>query len=237
MQKPLSIILFILLSYLSIDEAKAQKYMIDGSNDMNFVPGGMITTKPLTSGSIEGSIYIDNNWSVGNIYFDGDYYAFNKPLRYDLRSNLVEIRFEDVIKTISSTEVTKFEWVKATTGKKQYFVNMRDFKLNDVPLVGMGELLSDGKYKLFLYKKIIFLESDYVPALNVGSANLRIKQREGFYLAKGNELYEVKGGKKKVLALFGEKSETLKKFAKENKLILRTEEGLTKLVDYYNTLN
>jgi len=229
--------LVIVLTIFNTSQVKAQKYTVDGSSDMSFVPGGMITTKPLSSNEIEGSTYIDDNWNVGSIYFNGDYYAVDKPLRYDLQNNLVEIRFEDVIKAISSTEVTKFEWIQSSTGEKQYFVNMRDFKLNGVPLVGMGELLADGEYKLLLYKQVELIQPDYVPALNVGSARPQLEQSKDFYLAKGDELYEMKGGKKKVLALFGEKSETLKEFAKEKQLGLRNAEDLTILVNYYNTLN
>jgi hypothetical protein len=52
----------------------------------------------------------------------------------------------------------------------------------------------------------------------------------------GEELIELESSKRKFLAMFGNKSATIKKYMKRNKLSRKEVEDLIKVFGYYNTL-
>ena len=193
---------------------------------------------PLPEGKIIGDTYLETQWNAASILlYDKDKLIEGFPVRYDIYLNELEIKARNGIKVLKGEKVKSFVWMDSLTNSPVYFVNAKEFQNADnVTLTGFFQVLTDGSLPLFKKTKVDVKKAHYNVQLNVGSLDDKILKKDELYVGKGHQVIEVPSSKKKLLPLFGDKSEDIEKFIKENALTTSKEYHLTSIFKYYNSL-
>ena len=90
---------------------------------------------------------------------------------------------------------------------------------------------------LYLRKQCLILKkADYNVQLNVGSHDDKILKKTDYYVMKDKQVIELPSGKKKLVAIFPDKSEEVEKFIKDSDLNVNKEDHLRLIFEYYNSL-
>jgi hypothetical protein len=200
-------------------------------------PGGIIETINLEPvKAVEGSFYINNNWSVGNVLFYNGNVINGMPLKYNLRDEmLILLDQNQITRVMRDDQIEKFNWFDIEKNKSIHFINCLDYKLEGTPMVGFMEVLSEGKTDLLLYRELTVREGYYSVTHDAGSKNDEYQVKEILYLASDNILFEVKN-KKTLLPYFGEYSDDIKDYVKTNALRIKNKDDLSRIIDHYNSL-
>ena len=227
-------ILQLLFSYIS---SMAQVEDRDGIFTTNSYPGGIVETRELEKSSVvEGSFFINNTWSVGNVILYNGKAIKGMPLKYNLRDEVLLLLDENqVSRLLRDDQIEKFEWFDSDKNKNVLFINCLDYELNGVPMVGFLELLSAGKVDLLLYRTLTLQEGYYSVTHDAGQLNDEYKINEFFYLSKEKTLFELKS-KKSLYEYAGDDAGEIKSYAKKQGLRFKDPDDLTKLINYYNSI-
>jgi len=198
-------------------------------NNVNNVVYGL----PAPPGEVKGDVYLDEQWNIGNVMLETGVVLERYNLRYDLKSQMLEIQTSMAVKLLDCKMLKTVVWKDAVATR--FFVNASGYKLDGVPLVGILEVLSDGKKPLMRRSTVHVKRPDYVPALDVGSRDATIyKKTDLFWTVDGN-LTEVKG-KKAILAALSDKSAEVEAYIDKNKLGTKKDEEIARIFDFYNSL-
>jgi len=181
-----------------------------------------------------GSPYYNEDFLKGSVLSKENTIASNQMLRYNVSKEEFEIRDtrdqeSKIVKTIlRNKNITiqigdeSFEYISDQNNKlRGYFI----------PLVN-GD-------KISLYKKIT---KEYIPSQKAASSmasNIAAmyKEKEILYLRDDNGMYtKLPSSKKGNLNAFGDMKKKVKEYAKQNKLNLKRERDLIKVVTYTNSL-
>lgn len=235
--KKIYIPLFVLQLLFMYESSTAQVEKRAGKIIQDGYPGGIIETVELEKSSVvEGSFFINNNWAVGNVLLYSGKVIKGMPLKYNLRDELLTLLDENEIsRVIRDDKLAKFNWFDIEKKKNIHFVNCRDYKLNDAPIVGVLEVLTEGKTELLLYRDLVIQKGYYSVTHDAGQKNDEYKIYEIFYLATDKILFEVKN-KKALLEYMNKESEEIKSYIKKQKLLIKDPEDLIRIVDYYNKI-
>src|SRR4030095_7773501 len=149
----------------------------------------------------------------------------------------VEVKTKKGIRVMKGTKIKSFAWVDSVTRAPDYFVNAKDFKdKSNVPYSGFFLVLTEGSLPLFKKTEIDIKKADYNIQFNVGSQDDKILKKSEFYTLKDKVVVELPSSRKKIVALFGDKSEAMEVFIKENDLLITKEDPLKIIFDHYNSL-
>ena len=185
---------------------------------------------------VSTDIYFDEEWKLGTVILHETNDTIKGfLLRYNIYLNEIEIRSQSGIRALANAKVKRFTFQDSVSTASTQFVNSRPYTLDEVPLLGFFELLVDGQVPLLKRHTITIKEPDYIPALNTGSRDMEIKRNTEYYVAFGSILTVVKG-KKKLLEAFGQHAEAVNAFMKTNYLHVYDQNGLIRILEYYNTL-
>lgn len=196
---------------------------------------------------IQGSYYLDPDWSIATVRFYPRTISTPKGLikldsvtdvqmRVLLKGNDVEFNTQEGIKVISGTLIKSFTIKKQDLFVKNYISTLEFNDESEKVKAGFFEILADGKVKLLEYDKLRVQQPDYVEALNVGSKDIKINLEKFLYIAKGKEVTRFNTGRKDLYELMADKKSEIEKFAKDNSLSLKDRADLAKIFQYYNTL-
>jgi hypothetical protein len=200
-----------------------------GANTSNIVMGFDERT-----GKLKGDVYLEEEWQLGDLKLKNGMLLEDLWMRYDLMSNYLEIRTEKAVKVLNEDKVASFTLMNEM-GSVHTFTNADQYVQDDVELLGVFEVLADGQYKLFARPELKIKEPNYVPAFDVGTMDTKILKDKTYYLAKGNEVLEVKGNQKKLMEFFNEKPEELQEFMKRNRLSFKDPIEASQIVSHYNS--
>ena len=200
-------------------------------------PGGVIETINLEKSSvIEGTFFINDDWSIGDVLLFNGKAIKSIPLKYNLRDEmLLLLDANKISRVIGDDEIEKFEWFDVNKKQNVLFVNCLNYKLEGVPIIGFFEVVTEGQVELLLYRTLILDEGYYSVTHDAGQLNDEYVIKESLYLSREHFLYEVKG-KKELYNYFGEHAEDVKKFVKNNNLRFKQPVELARVIDYYNRL-
>jgi hypothetical protein len=184
--------------------------------------------------NVEGTPYLYPDWVPGSVKLtDGTTNDAPIELKYNLVSD--EVSFKD------------------KAGQELVFVKpVAEFTLNSVDNNGLPhkyrggykdiegttpasffEVLADGKVQLLKrFTKLLFESQP------IGSAS-KLQQfidKTKYYLIINGKALQVKNDKKALLAALGDKQAQLEDYIKSNKINLKNDAQLGKLIDYYNSL-
>lgn len=226
--------LLLLFSYVSIF---AQVEDQDGVFSTNSYPGGIVETRELEKSSVvEGSFFINNNWSVGNVILYNGKAIKGMPLKYNLRDEVLLLLDKNQdSRLLRDDEIEKFEWFDTEKNKSVLFMNCLDYELNGVPMVGFLEVLTAGKVDLLLYRTLTLQEGYYSVTHDAGQMNDEYKINEFLYLSSEKSLFEIKN-KKGLYKYAGDHESEIKSYAKKHGLRLKDPDDMAKLINYYNSI-
>lgn len=209
---------------------------IDAFTTNTVSPGYMLYGIPQTDGGITGHVYLNDTWEVTSLkLFGSDRVFSNYPGKLNLYTNQIEVKVNDVVRTVESKKVENFYWDR--NSKRIRFVNASQYQLDQAQQEGFLEVLAEGKIPLLKKTRVIIKKPDYNVQLNVGSKSTRIIKEETIYYAKGNLLVNIKTVKgKKISALFENHAPEVNRFIKDEAIRTSGEEGLVRIFKYANSL-
>ena len=193
---------------------------------------------PLPEGKTIGDTYLDTHWKNSSILlYENEKLIQGFPIHYDIMTDQVEVKSNKGIKVLKGIKIKSFVWVDSITKAPDYFVNAKDFKgESNVPYSGFFQVLTEGSLPLFKKTKIDIKKADYNIQFNVGSQDDKILKKSEFYTLKDKQVIELPSSKKKIIALFGDKSEVMEEFIKENDLSITKSDQLKIVFERYNSL-
>ena len=193
---------------------------------------------PLPEGKTIGDTYLDTHWKNSSILlYENEKLIEGFLIRYDIMTDEVEVKSKKGIKILKGIKIKSFVWVDSVTKAPDYFVNAKDFKdESNVPYSGFFQVLTEGSLPLFKKTEIDIKKADYNIQFNVGSHDDRILKKSEFYTLKDKLVIELPFSKKKIIALFGDKSELMEEFIKESDLSIAKGDQLKIIFDHYDSL-
>jgi len=182
-----------------------------------------------------GTPYLYEDWTIGEVTFSNGQKRSNIEMKYDLVEDKPMFKGKDDQPFYFIDPVAAF----SLTGKNG--AESKTFKNNFPPFKNLTsgtfyEVLEEGKIKLLKkILKIISETKDYNSATGVKTVN----EQTIYFLVTGDKMNPLQ---KKDLKTFisnvdAAKSDAISAFAGQNKLNLKNENDLKKLVAYYNSLN
>lgn len=183
---------------------------------------------------VKGDVYLTPYWNKASILLYTDQMVLDGlAVKFDIYRNEFDIRFANGVRVLPGSKVKTVVWADSLTRQLRYLINASDFKENGVPLKGFFEVLSDGAIPLLSLYYVEILEPDFNPALNVGSRDIRIIQKNNFYYLTGNEVFRIKN-KKQLEELFQSHQKEMKDFMRKNQVTVNSAASLRTVFDYYN---
>jgi len=200
-------------------------------------PGGIIETWNLEkSGIVEGNFFINKDWYIGDVRLYDERILEKVPLKYNLRDDLLHILDENrETRVINFDKIAQFEWFNFEEKNNNHFVNCMDLNVDDTPLVGMAELVVEGKASLLVYRDLEIQKGMYSVIHDAGNKNDEYQINEHHYIDLNDHRYLIKN-KKSIEGIFGGRQEAIEKFIKANHFNVKKKDHLSEIVHYYNSL-
>lgn len=224
--------LITLWCYVSVLAQVAQP---SGKLKVNTSPGGIIEEINTEEAvAAKGSIYLNEEWAIGTIFFRNGETMINTLLKYDLKNHVFKIKYDNRVKAIQEIDIEKFEF----TGSGQVntvYVNANQYRIHGAGLSGFFEIKEEGKLGLLSLVKLRMIKPNYVPTHDAGEKAARYIVDRQLYFLKSDEVFPVPGNKSKIMTIFEDKKEVIQNFIKENNLKLKRSEDLIQVVEYYNS--
>lgn len=204
----------------------------------NFIGGNMVYGIPPEAKKLEGNTYLDLKWNMATILLYRDQKLLEGyRARYNILSNMFELMepTNNQITSMPGLRIQNIVWMDSSFNVPRFFVNGMDFKDEGAPISGFFEVLVDGQMPLMRRTMAIFKESNYNTALMIGNRNDQFIKRNIYYYLEGVEVKEMPTNRKKLFAIFGDKSEFMEEFADSNTLNIREPSSIFQLFTHYNS--
>jgi len=185
--------------------------------------------------NIVGSPYENENFLAGNIYKDEKTLFKDVQLRYNIFADEIEIS-----QNAKNPEEAYSALIKDPNTLVKIFNDIYIF----VPFEGSFEkghyfsiITEENTFDLYkksvvTYKQPVYAKTTY-DRDRPGAFN---KKDTYFLVTKDGKFYELPNSKSKIVKVMNQKGSEVKAFIKKNRLNLKAEKDLTKLVKYYNSL-
>ncbi|MCZ4224018.1 hypothetical protein [Pedobacter rhodius] len=187
----------------------------------------LITVKE-SRGDLEGSPYLFPQWEMATIKFSPGINPITDNIKYDLLEDMLVTKGEN-------DEEYEFKDMPA----EFVLSNTKEVYRNGfMPVDGMTvktfyNVIYDGKIKFLKKLSKTIIESK---GYNTGTVTKKVAEVINYYLVKAdNKPVKVKNNEKAFIAVLG-RGDELTKYIKENKIDLKSNEGIIKLLTYYDTL-
>lgn len=185
---------------------------------------------------IKGHPFVKNSWESARVVsVDGKVYS-DVPLKYDVYSNLIVIKNSKGDSLI--TEVFNFQ---EFTWKNTQVTFVKEPLLDAKNPKNYGklyeQLFKGNKITLLKNHRKILLQADYQGGYNANRRYDELVDEYDYFLKKNNTSIEkIKLNEKSLLKALADKEKALKDFLKKEKLNLKTEPGVIRLLQYYDSL-
>jgi len=185
--------------------------------------------------TVQGSEYLFDQWSkatmVVKLGTHSQEISFDL-VRYNVERDFVEVVHEGRPLVTEGKLLKVIELTDPQTGKVRRLVPIEGMaKYSNEGYTGLCELLADGPVKLIRHFRKELYEANYDVALDVGEKRDRLVHIENTFLVRGGLFLKV-NGKKDVLDTLHDAD--VKTLIKEEKLNLKEDEDLIRVVSYYN---
>lgn len=188
-----------------------------------------------TNQRIEGSPYASNSFTPTTVYY-GSEPAGKVYYRYNAHNQEIEIKQQNL----------ENEPVRALGRDKKINIRVNDKLMSFKTFIdkkgktqnGYLTLLKDGKFKLYKRLNITFKEAKKAENSFTKDTPARFTAFTEYYLESqdGNKIEEIEFSTKKLLNLVdAEERESVKQFIKQNKIKLKDEQDVSKVLDFLNS--
>lgn len=200
-------------------------------------PNSMIFGVPLPAGDLKGDYYLTSDFREGRFELSTSSKLYEDfQIRYDLRSNLIEINYDDGIRGLDGNKVKYFEMLSASGFKKYVNSNQVEGSGEDLPANMFLEVLADEKIPLYRYERVSIKKANYNVAMNVGSRDDEIIKTPVYLTVVDGKVTELRKGKKSELfTLLPSREAELRAFAKKEKIKLKDEEDFIRMIQKLNS--
>jgi len=215
---------FLLVSIFSSLSAFSQTFRVD------FPPGyNKIITQESLPG-IDGSPFLQKDFSLGKIFLSENKVIDSIMLRYDIYHKEMQYQNEGKIYAIGAPEN-----IKSISFDHRTFVYLTYLE-KGVITKDFFEVLKLGKIaSLYRHYIITLTPASYNPAMDVGNKNDEIKLNEEFCMIYKDKFITIDKKGKSVLAQFTDgDQQKVKKFIKEKGISFKDENDLVVLAEYIN---
>jgi hypothetical protein len=204
----------------------------------NITPNEIMYGIPLPPKEVIGDSYLVNQWRVSNILlYENNTLLKNYPTRYDLLRRELEVKSKSGVRVLEDHKVKSFSLLDSVSQTPVYFVNGRDYRdESNTPFSGFFEVMADGKVPLLRQTVAKIKKANYTVQFDVGSRDDKIIKTNNVYYVKDGTLYNLPRSRKKLLAVFENKSADVEKFLELNKLTINEHRHLRQIFEYYNSL-
>ncbi|MEM8927852.1 MAG: hypothetical protein AAGC45_06595 [Bacteroidota bacterium] len=184
-----------------------------------------------TDNSIEGSPYMSNSFAPGQLYY-GDEAVGNIYYRHNAYNEEIEIK-QTNSEVASILGLSKDKNIRLVVdGKSMSFKTIVDNNGNTKN--AYLTLLVDGNYKLYKHLEVTFKEAKRAENSFVKDSPAKFTQFTEYFLEKpdAKRIDQIDLNNKKLVECIG--SNELKTFLKENKIKVKNENDLTKVIHFLN---
>ncbi|WP_396591818.1 hypothetical protein [Allomuricauda sp. R78024] len=185
---------------------------------------------------IEGSIYLEDEFVLGTIFFNSDeeskmymrYNAFNDE--FEIKKSKLEK--DETLALLKDADIS----CSLNNDKFKYATFLNDKKVKSYGYLKM--IYSTDNYKLFEQNKKLFKEGKKAKTSHAVSFPHRFVDETNYYISMGdNDPVYVSRNKKELVDLFrAEHQKEIKQFLKEKNVDLKSKSGLVNLVAFSGTL-
>jgi hypothetical protein len=178
---------------------------------------------------IEGTPYLNEEFIDGAIYYDGKYRIPSIPLRVNLYNDAMEYKDKNTI-----LAVAKPERIDKIIIDDQTFIYLK--KKNKSEVSGYVRKWNESFPSVISKMQVKFMPKEEPRPFEEAEPDRFIRQNDKHYLLFADgEISEIKLVKK-LIKLLGDHQNELTDFSKEKKVSKNDAEELSKLLDYYHSL-
>ena len=197
---------------------------------------GLISeVEPLPQKTRGPELFWEDEWYLGDVKSFNHEFIINKPLRYNISQNRLEVQINQKTMGLSYNYVKSFEWFNVTDNRRAIFVNCKKLTFAGFQPSGFLEILSDGSLTLSRHKT---LEKNRKSRKSAIAERQRKKDayiiEQLYYSKNGGLIIQLPTRKKDIFEIFQDKKETIRRFISWNGLDLKQQEDLVKVFDFYN---
>ena len=192
---------------------------------------GTWTKYELKLSDIQGTPFLDPEFASGRIVASDGSVFTDIPLRYNGFSD--DLEFQKGTDTYNIDPKTKVK--RAEFGGKVFSC----LPFDDLGKVknGFFEILSEGeKATLLIQYTVKFLEKEEVKAFADPKPARFDEIQKTYFISIDSGIAQQITNKKKLLELFGARKDEMETFISKNKLSIRGDDALTKIIAHYNSL-
>lgn len=209
--------------------------MMDLYNDMRMKFGRLGEEVKLTLDDIDGSIYPNENFTLGTLYEDGE--AFKKLyMRYDAYNDEVELKEakdDDIVRAM----VQHPKYSCSMNGEVYQFIGYKN-EDGESKRGYLMPLTAGENYALFMKQIKVFKEGKPAKTSLDNSFPHRFLDKTEFYVSKSGDVpVFVKTRKSSILSLFSDEDQkTMKNYIRDKRPNLNDKDDLQNLFAYANAL-
>ncbi|HEY9257631.1 hypothetical protein [Chitinophaga sp.] len=181
---------------------------------------------------VQGSPYLQEDWAIGSVVLKSDKSYTGVALKYD------QVKDELLFRNEKNEMNTFVQPVKSFNINSRKDNSQLVFRNGFAPAKGATEssyyqVLADGKVQL-LFRNVKKVRKD--KAYNSATTVLTIEEYPNYFIAKNGVPVSIKKNEKAVLEAIGGDSAALTAYIRSNKLNVKNDEDLVKLIVYCNSL-
>ncbi len=199
-------------------------------NDVRFKKITDGTSSTFKAPEIQGTPYLEDKFSPGRVMMRDSSFATDIALRYNAFSDNLEFRKGDDLYNIDPRTIVK----RAEFGGRIF--ECLSFYENGKINNGNFEVLTKGKAALLARYTIKFMEKEKRKAFDDPKPDRYTEVQKFYFIAIGDAPAQKFVNKKGLLELFGVQSQEMETFISKNKLSIRKDDDLIKIVAHYNLL-
>lgn len=181
---------------------------------------------------VQGSPYLQDDWAKGNVELKNGISYKNVDLKYDEVQDVLLFKNEKN-EPLAFIQAVKSFTITSKQGNEQLLFRNSFSPVKGATAASYYQVLADGAVQ-FLVRRAKKIRED--KAYGSATTVRTIEAYVNYFIAKNGVPVNIKKSEKSVLEAIGGDSAALEAYIKSNKLNLKNEEDITKLVVYYNGL-
>jgi len=187
---------------------------------------------PVRPAEMVGSVYYNDVWHIGIInFFDGRKIK-GYGLKYDIKSQYVEIKTDNGIKVLPVGLIENITW-RDVNGKEETLINWSSIEVSQT---GFYSVIYDGEKSVIKKIGLQIIDSNYNAMLDVGNKDNKYTQKNDYFFIENGKVKKTRKKKKEVLNFLADRKDQISNYAKENNLKYSSDDDLKKIFNYYNSL-
>jgi hypothetical protein len=229
MKRTIAIISFLIL----ITNSLSAQSLLNGLMDQfqfTKIREGNFSRYNLKMSEIQGTPYLDPEFSPGKVTTNNGTVYTDIPLRYNAFSDDLEFQNDTDAYNIDPKTIVK----RAVFGGV-IFCCMK-YDLGGKILDGLFEVLTEGKAILLVKYTIRFSEKEAVKAYAEPKPARFEEPQKAYYVTIDGAPAQLVTNKKSLLSLFGAQKGEMESYISKNKIAVKGDDNLTKIIVHFNSL-